>query len=351
MVRTSMVDVDPELVSKVQFNCDLSDARFAGNYTMCIYLLKMREFYRWHHGLSFGDALSMKRVGDWVQQTEVRWDEIENRDWEPLPLNGAVCDVFDDAAVNEHLLPEHVVFSSGIGRFGKPVFFLAECIESRSQGDCTVYMAGKEYARELAAPPAMIRGNRIFLRRQSLERMLWEAVEEWRWHRRPGPMAKVVDHYGFERDPAGALQAMVDDKLEQLLLHEKGEHQAGKLLGDAWDTMLLEVAGGQDENIARAVRDCLADCLTVLPELVRSDRPELIHFHFALQSALGKELFPSLTRAYRDWASRGESSHMGALVEEGRSHFLEAARTLMRTNARGSRDAGFAHIDVGKLAL
>ena len=36
-----------QLSDTVQLNCHISDARHAGNYTLCIYLLKMREFYRW----------------------------------------------------------------------------------------------------------------------------------------------------------------------------------------------------------------------------------------------------------------------------------------------------------------
>lgn len=324
-----MIEVDPELVSKVQFNCDLSDARFAGNYTMCIYLLKMREFYRWHHRMSFRESLSMQQVGDWVQKTERRWDDIESSDWEPLPVNGAYLDAFDDESINQALVPENMVFSSGLARFGKPVFFLAECVESRLQDDFVVYFAGREFARELAAPPAMTRGNRIFLRRQSIERMLWETVEEWRWHRRPGPMSRVVEHYGFESDADAAMDALTNDQIEQLLLHEQGEFRAGQLLGDVWNDMVLHGAGGNTENLARGVRDCLADCITVLPELIHSDRPELVHFHFAIMTPLRKELFPSLVRAYREWLDGAPLFVMESVVHAGRERFLEAARSMI----------------------
>ncbi|HSP01523.1 MAG TPA: hypothetical protein VLN90_08695, partial [Thioalkalivibrio sp.] len=36
-----------DLRQSVQRNCDIADARHAGNDTLCTYLLKMREFYRW----------------------------------------------------------------------------------------------------------------------------------------------------------------------------------------------------------------------------------------------------------------------------------------------------------------
>jgi hypothetical protein len=61
----------------VQRNCDIADAQFAGNYSLCTYLLKMREFYRWERGLPFSAALDRQAVGDWVSAaraaTGKRW--------------------------------------------------------------------------------------------------------------------------------------------------------------------------------------------------------------------------------------------------------------------------------------
>ena len=54
------------LVNTVQKNCHISDARHAGDFTLCIFLLKMREFYRWEQGLPFGAALGRGEVGDWL---------------------------------------------------------------------------------------------------------------------------------------------------------------------------------------------------------------------------------------------------------------------------------------------
>lgn len=35
------------LSTAVQHNCDIADAQHARNFTLCTYLLKMRELYRW----------------------------------------------------------------------------------------------------------------------------------------------------------------------------------------------------------------------------------------------------------------------------------------------------------------
>ena len=54
-----------QLARTVQHNCNISDARFAGNYTMCIYLLKMREYFRWEMAQDFGSSLTRDDVGQW----------------------------------------------------------------------------------------------------------------------------------------------------------------------------------------------------------------------------------------------------------------------------------------------
>ncbi|GJL82313.1 MAG: hypothetical protein DHS20C01_19470 [marine bacterium B5-7] len=329
-----MHPAESRLISEVQYNCDVSDARFAGNYTMCVYLLKMREYYRWRHGFGFAENLSMSDVGEWVQQTESLWETLEDRQHTPLIVDGTSCDVFDDERINQRL-PDRCLFSSGIGRFGKPVFVLAELVDVRHVDGMTVHIAGREFARELSAPPAMIRQNRLFIRRESLERMLWETVEEWRWHRRPGPMANVVAHYDFDRDESKALSDLLNDQLEQMLLHEVGEFRAGQLLGDDWDKLILEHAGSQVETIARAIRDCLADCLEVIPQLAESSRRELLDFYIAVLTPLRREMFPSIIKAYHQWLDDGSLGSIIDVAENGRQHFESLARELLELHRNG----------------
>ena len=52
-----MMRILPQLASAVQRNCDISDARYAGDYGLCTFLLKMREYYRWENELPFARSL------------------------------------------------------------------------------------------------------------------------------------------------------------------------------------------------------------------------------------------------------------------------------------------------------
>ena len=70
-----------KLTKTIQDNCHISDAQFAGNYTLCIYLLKMREFYRWEQALPFGKKLSNDDIGPWLTARESLWDEVEQNQY------------------------------------------------------------------------------------------------------------------------------------------------------------------------------------------------------------------------------------------------------------------------------
>ena len=55
-----------ELRSNVQHNCHISDALHAGDYTLCIYLLKMRESFRWENALGFDERIDNDNIGRWL---------------------------------------------------------------------------------------------------------------------------------------------------------------------------------------------------------------------------------------------------------------------------------------------
>ena len=56
-----------ELSKTVQFNCHIADASHAGDYTLCVYLLKMRELYLWEKKEIFSTNLPNITVGNWTK--------------------------------------------------------------------------------------------------------------------------------------------------------------------------------------------------------------------------------------------------------------------------------------------
>ncbi|HFQ13771.1 MAG TPA: hypothetical protein ENK40_03130 [Gammaproteobacteria bacterium] len=336
----------PELASSelgklretVQHNCHISDARHAGNYTLCIYLLKMREFCRWENRQPFSSALDREEVGNWLKQREALWNEVEDQEFRPLPLDGRQLDPFDSETVNRHLRAQELVYSGGLGRGAQPHFFLARLLRRIDHGDYTVLVAGQEYARDLAAPPAMSQGQTIYVRRESLRRMLWEKIEEWRWNRPRNAMARTLAEYDFSPANAeAALEQLTDAELESVLDHEIGEIRARAHLGQDWEELLASLPPCKAEIMLRAVRDHLADALTTLPALLERRQTASVHFYFANLNSMRKYLYPALIAAYEDWCAGGAFSPLREQMLAGRAHWLRLCEDILELAARPSR--------------
>ena len=320
----------PELASSqltalsrmVQKNCHISDAQFAGNYTLCIYLLKMREFYRWETQQPFSTPLGNDEVGNWLKQREALWNELENMPFQSLEIDGLALEPFESEAINQQLQPHDLVYSGGFGRGAQPHFFLAERLRKLEHGNYTVLIAGHEFARDLSAPPAMSQGRTIYIRRESLRRMLWEKIEEWRWNRPHNAMGRTLAEYDFSSgNTETALEQLTDIELESALDHEIGEIMAQDQLGEAWETLLASLPHSKAEIMLRAVRDHLADALSTLPALLQRRQTASIHFYFANLNSMRKYLYPTLVAAYEAWCQGREFSFLRKQMLAGKVHW------------------------------
>ncbi len=323
-----------ELCAAVQRNCDIADAHHAGNYSLCTYLLKMREFYRWERGLGFSAALDRQAVGDWVSERESNWEALEGLAPEALTVGESRHDPFDQEAVNRSLDAHGLVYGAGLGRGARPLFFLGKLLRREDFEGYRVYVVGEEQARDLVAPPAMSRDDQIFVRRDSIRRLLFEMIEAWQMRQTPAddPLARALQFYGYDAAQEASLEAMTDSEVESAVWHEVGEVLAGHQLGSAWQQRILDVAGSRQEVVARAVRDHLADALTTLPALLDDDTPSsagAIHFYFANLTGMRALLFPQLSEAYAAWVAGAPIAVLRAPVAAAREHWLAVAHRFL----------------------
>lgn len=329
-----------QLVSTIQKNCHISDARHAEDFTLCIFLLKMREFYRWEHDIPFAHDLPKNEVGAWMQEREHMWSDLESSPFEPLPLEERTLDPFDTETINRELVPRGYVYSGGYGRFSKPHFFLGTLLKKELRAGYTIYISSCEYARDLEAPPAMLLGKTIYIRQESVRRFLWEKIEEWRWNRKNAAMERALTCYSFEIDANSALERMTQNETESMILHELGEGLAGEKLGRDWHKMLTTFSRSKAEIMARAVRDILADCLSTLPGLLASGNTAAIHFYFANFTGMRKHLYPEALEAYRRWTVEHDLKVLRGLVETGQHRWLDTAHALLKIFQEQGERAG-----------
>ena len=316
------------LANTVQLNCHISDARHAGNYTLCIYLLKMREFYRWEKQYNFSDVLSKQDIGSWLTEREALWQDIEDHEYHDIEVDGDQLQPYDSAAINHHIAAEKLVYSGGYGIKNKPHFFLAELESRKDFNGYTIHISGKELARDLTSPPAMSQGNDIYIRRESFKRLIWERTDEWRWNKPENAMARAIRCYDFDRDTEQALSDMSDNELEAAVLHEIGEIQAGKNL-DGWTQMMDDITFTQAEIMARAVRDHYADALHTLPTLIETNNEASIHFYFANLTNMRKHIYPSLLDAYNRWCEDKNIDNIKQTVTASLDHWQCLAREML----------------------
>ncbi|HRH81093.1 MAG TPA: hypothetical protein PLW81_08630 [Thiobacillaceae bacterium] len=333
------------LVSAVQRNCHISDAQFAGDLTLCTFLLKMRELYRWENDIPLSQDMPKDQVGDWMNGRSRMWEEIESAPYEPLPLAGELLDPFEVARVNAALIPCGLVYSGGYGRQCKPHFFLGRLDRVERRHGHSVLVSGCEYARDLDAPPGMMLDGTVFVRTEALRRWLWERYEEWRWNtKRNEAMARAVACYGFDRDRETALDAMTRVETESVILHELGEARVDEELGEGWPALLVDVMRSRSEIIVRAVRDLYADCLSTLPGLLERAEPAAIHFWFANLVGMRRALAPDLVEAYHAWSASGNLGTLRTAADRAVAHWTDTARQLLRLHSEQGEAAG-AHIE------
>lgn len=321
-----MIDIE-NLAKNVQINCHISDAKYAGNYSLCVFLLKMREYYRWERQIPLSQALAKSEVGEWLSQRELDWDNFEDRELLPISIDNQEFNPFEHDKINNLVNDLGYVYSGGYGIFGKPQFFIAELEEQLDIDGLKVFVSGRELARDLVAPPAMIADKHIFIRKESLRRFIWEKIEEWRWKSDSNtPMARALSCYRqSQEDIESLLDAMCDNEARSVILHEIGEGKATDLLGPEWREILSLLPHSGLELKLRAIKDHIADMISTLPGLMESDNIPALHFYFANLTGMRREIFPEAISAYNEWVSTNNPTVLEKLCIMGKNKWLDMA--------------------------
>lgn len=343
------------LIETVQRNCHIADARHARDMTLCNYLLEMREFYRWECDLPLGEAPPRAEVSQWLTEREALWEAVAGEDFRTVPVAQQRFEPFDVGAINRALAPFGLVYGAGIGRFGRPHFFLGRLDREESVDGLQVVVSACEYARDLAAIPAALQNGVIIVRGEALRQWLWEKAETWGVKQAPGPMRRALEAYGYFDDSAAALERMAAAEVASVILHERGEHAAGQALGPAWEEMLASLRERRAEILVRAVRDLWADCQVTVPALIERRAWPSLHFWLANVDGMRRELAPSLLAAGETWAAGGNPAPLAAAAAAGSAHWQALARRLLdlyrdRGAAADAEIAAVTH-DLGVVAL
>jgi len=291
------------LLKEIKFNCDVSDARFWGYFSICGLLMRYRDLYRSERGLEPWSRIGREEIAAWIERKESRWTDLEGQGFRDLTIGGEHYDAFDVDRINPALEGDGYVYGAGYGMYLKPTFFLARAKSVAEVVGHRVYTTGQEVVRDLFTAPAMLQGRSIFLRLEPLKAILWDKFAELK-PGRPTATTDAFEAYGLKPcqtvDDAckDTLDRMVVDYAGVLLHHELAESREAV---SQWKDILTLAGDRKAEHYLRAVQDLVADTSDSGPLKLIVDRKD----RGALSLAIGfmegyrRLLFPDIREAYQ----------------------------------------------------
>lgn len=332
------MDLD-RLIEQIKYNCNVSDARFWGYYSICGLLLRMRGLYRHERGLMPWEKIPSDDISSWIGERERLWRDLEDKDFQPIDINGKGLGPFEIEAINRVLNERGLVYGGGYSTFGKPAFFLARLKEKRQLYDYTVYYAEKELCRDLSTSIAMLQGICIFMRKEPLELILYEKVEEMRSRRFKGLLDRAFSLYGIGKDFPEKLTLyekikVISEDISDIFIY----HEIGEAIEDRYGIQWQDVSDRWLELHLRGIKDLLADTSNYGPlELIIKRKDErLLLFYLLFLDGIRKAFFPEIMNAFQSFLDSGEWN----LIRKARDKGYEKAKSIMEEIARLNQEIG-----------
>jgi hypothetical protein len=166
-----MFDLD-SIANQVLQNCNISDSRHAGLYSICGLALRLRDLYKWEKGLDPWVEKEPSEILEWIAAKEEEWLELAEKDFADIAILGNRYDPFDSRGINAVLIPQGFFYGAGYVHSLKPSFLLGTLEDKREINGYTVYTLGRELARDLLTIPALSQDNSIVLRKESAKLFL-----------------------------------------------------------------------------------------------------------------------------------------------------------------------------------
>jgi len=328
-----MIDLE-RLTRHVQRNCDISDARHGGIFSICGLALRLRDLFKWERGLAPWEEGDPAAVLEWIGDREAHWETLTESELVPLALNGREVDAFDSEAVNDALAPQRLYYGAGYARGLKPTFFLAVIEDEQELEGCRVYRLGRERARDLLTLPALSQSGAILLRRQSAASQLWDQIAYI------APSGQRALHAALAacgiagRQPSELRRRW--DALRRVqeaihLRHELGEVKESDFRRDRWQAIIAAVPLTRSELLARHVKDLLADThpLGPLCHFGRTRDAAAAGLYLAFTDRLTRNLFPELAPAVEDFLRTGDGAALARAAAAGRRTARRCADILV----------------------
>jgi len=263
------------LIGQVLANCDISDARHAGLYSICGLALRLRDLYKWEKGLFPWQENDPKEVLAWIGAKEDSWEAIAKKKYGRLSIHAKQYDPFNTLKINQVLTTDNLFYGAGYARSLKPTFFLAPIQSIEEIDGVKIYCLERELARDLLTLPALTQDGTVVLRMEAAKLYLWDQIIYIKKSGRPA-LNIALAAAGISSSNPQIIKQHFNEIFNifknTYIHHELGEIKEQNFDRTVWRDLVAQFAHTPVELLARAVKDLLADTHEVgaLTRMVRN---------------------------------------------------------------------------------
>jgi len=332
------------LREQVMYNCHVSDGKYGGVFSLCGFLLRMRDYFKWEKNLDPWDEPDYADLLSWVESREKLWEKTAVKEFKPLVLGDNRFDPFDVDEVNSRIASAGLFYGAGYATGMKPTFFLAAAPTFKTINKMHVHILDKELARDLFTSPAMRQGNHIIVRPWTMAALLWDLILE----KKPSTLEALkysLAQYDLDLDKLHDLSKGLSNNLwkvsmeqsETWIYHELGEASQQDFNLEIWQEIIASHANTVVEKAARAVKDLLADTHEqgLLAHIIEHRKKSSLGLYLCFASPILKAFFPEIIRSFKQIKSGREWSLLEQTRLKGYSKAKDLAGKLIRYHIEG----------------
>jgi hypothetical protein len=331
-----------DIARQVRHNCDISDARHAGLYSICGLALRLRDLCKWDTGTPAWEEKEPADVLEWIGDREAHWDKIVDEDYTHIAINGRSYPPFDTLAINEVLDSHGLYYGAGYGYSLKPTFFLAAVENRRQINGIPVYTLGRELARDLMTLPALSQNRQVLLRTDAARLYLWDQM----LYVKPSgkrALSFALRACGINDHRPDSLRRRLDRIFrahkDAFIYHELGEIHDRVFDRHLWQELIAAFPHSPVELLARSVKDLLADTgrRGTLAHVIVQKNTASLGFFTAFYDGLAFEIFTELRSAFERFTATGNWQAIEEARRKGHHKAKQIAEEMISIYGRGKQ--------------
>ncbi len=316
-----MIDTE-HITQQVLSNCDISDAKYSGIYSVCGLALRLRDLFKWEKHLDPWIEKDSAEILEWIGLKEDIWAHLDGRDYCHLLIYGKSFDPFDTENINKLLTPHGILYGAGYAHSVKPTFFLAVIDNKLTIGNLDVFVLGQELARDLLTLPALSQDGRVLFRKNSARLFLWDQLFYLKKSGQPF-LWYALKKCGIDKaDPKSLrehLNALLDLYQGTYIYHELGAIKDTDFDMNIWREIIGAYPQTIVEYFTRTIKDLLADTNVhgTLNHIIREKKDISLGLYAALIDGLARSLFPELRASFKHFCTSGNWEEIKKAVSTG----------------------------------